>query len=176
VREDGRAVANPFKRDPEPFPDLPEVSLRPIGYVRNRVKAPSPDGWADVESRIVIKPEHEPMLLNLGDYSHIIVVFWPHEVPDDVRGSKPQLHPRDDEAYPLMGVLATRSQIRPNPVLVTPVRLLATKGNVLRVRGLDAIDGTPVLDIKPYLPFYDAVPDASVPGWVAEAQAWREER
>ena len=167
------SMRNPFKRKPEPFPDLPGVTLRPIGYVRNRVKAPTPDGWADVESRIVIRPEYQPMVLNLGDYSHVIVVFWPHEVPDDVRGSKPQLHPRDDETYPLMGVLATRSQIRPNPILVTPVRLLAIKGNILKVRGLDAIDGTPVLDIKPYLPFYDAVPDARVPDWVAEAQAWR---
>jgi tRNA (Thr-GGU) A37 N-methylase len=84
------------------------------------------------------------------------------------------MHPRDDESYPLMGVLATRSQIRPNPLLLTPVRLLGIKGTTLKVRGLDAIDGTPVLDIKPYLPFADAVPEAQVPEWVAKAQAWRD--
>ncbi len=162
------------KRTPEPYPDLPDVTLRPIGYVRSRIKETMPDGWADVESRIVIRPDLEPMLLNIGEYSHIIVVFWPHLVPDDVRGSKPQLHPRDDDKNPLMGVLATRSQIRPNPVLTSPVPLLEVKGNVLRVRGLDAIDGTPVLDIKPYLPHYDSISDARVPGWVAEAQAWRQ--
>jgi tRNA-Thr(GGU) m(6)t(6)A37 methyltransferase TsaA len=159
------------KRTPEPYPDLPDVTLRPIGYIRSRIKETMPDGWADVECRIVIRPDLEPMLLNIGEYSHITVVFWPHLVPDDVRGSKPQLHPRDDDKYPLMGVLATRSQIRPNPVLTSPVPLLEVKGNVLRVRGLDAIDGTPVLDIKPYLPHYDSIPDARVPGWVAEAQA-----
>jgi tRNA-Thr(GGU) m(6)t(6)A37 methyltransferase TsaA len=163
-----------FRRDPEPFPELPDITLRPIGVVRNRIKEPMADGWAEVESRIVLRPELEPMLLNLGDYSHVIVVFWPHRVPDDVRGSKPQLHPRDDEKYPLMGVLATRSQTRPNPILTSPVRLLAVESNVLRVRGLDAIDGTPVLDVKPYLPHHDAIPDARVPGWVTEAQAWRE--
>jgi tRNA-Thr(GGU) m(6)t(6)A37 methyltransferase TsaA len=162
-----------FRRDPEPFPELPDITLRPIGVVRNRVKEPMADGWAELESRIVLRPELEPMLLNLGDYSHVIVVFWPHRVPDDVRGSKPQLHPRDDEKYTLMGVLATRSQTRPNPVLTSPVRLLGVESNVLRVRGLDAIDGTPVLDVKPYLPHHDAIPDARVPGWVTEAQAWR---
>jgi tRNA-Thr(GGU) m(6)t(6)A37 methyltransferase TsaA len=161
---------------PVPFPDLPDVTLRPIGYVRNRVKETMPDGWTEVESRIVLKPDLEPMLLNLGDYSHIIVLFWPHKVPDDLRGSKPQLHPRDDPANPLMGVLATRSQIRPNPILTTPVPLLGIKGNVLRVRGLDAIDGTPVLDIKPYLPFFDAMAEARVPEWVSQAQSWRDKR
>jgi tRNA-Thr(GGU) m(6)t(6)A37 methyltransferase TsaA len=114
------------------------------------------------------------MLLNLDSYSHVIVIFWPHRVPDEVRGSKPQLHPRDDEQYPLMGVLATRSQVRPNPVLTTPVALLGIEGATLRVRGLDAIDGTPVLDVKPYLPHHDAVPDARVPEWVSQAQAWRQ--
>ena len=161
------------RRTPEVFPDLPDVTLRPIGVVRNRVKEPMPDGWADVESRIVMRPELAPMLLNLGEYSHVIVICWPHLVPDDVRGSKPQLHPRDDDKYPLMGVLSTRSQIRPNPLLTSPVPLLEVRENVLRVRGLDAIDGTPVLDVKPYLPHYDSIPDARVPGWVAEAQAWR---
>jgi tRNA-Thr(GGU) m(6)t(6)A37 methyltransferase TsaA len=146
--------------------------MQPIAYVRNKVKE-TKTHWSNVESVIVLKPELEPMLLNLGGYSHLIVVFWPHEVPFEVRGSKPQLYPGDEKKYPLMGVLATRSQIRPNPVLVTPVRLLAIKGNKLKVRGLDAINGTPVLDIKPYLPFHDAVPDAKVPEWVAEAQSWR---
>ncbi|HEY5639534.1 MAG TPA: tRNA (N6-threonylcarbamoyladenosine(37)-N6)-methyltransferase TrmO [Dehalococcoidia bacterium] len=164
-----------IRRQPEAFPDLPDVRLTPIGYVRNRVREPMADGWADVESRVIIRPELTDMLLGLGDYSHVVVVFWPHRVPDEVRGSKPQLHPRDDESYPLMGVLATRSQIRPNPLLVSPVPLLEIDGSVLRVRGLDAIDGTPVLDVKPYLPHHDAIPDARVPKWVEDAQAWRKQ-
>jgi tRNA-Thr(GGU) m(6)t(6)A37 methyltransferase TsaA len=166
-----RAIRKP---PDDTVPDFAPISMRPIGVVRNKVSEPMPDGWANIESRIVLRPECEPMLLNLRDYSHVIVVFWPHRVPDDVRGSKPQLHPRDDPKNPLMGILATRSQIRPNPVLTSPVELLEVKGNFLRVRGLDAIDGTPVLDVKPYLPHYDSIPDARVPGWVAEAQAWRQ--
>lgn len=168
-----KRVRRAFRRDPEPYPDQPDVSMTPIGYVRNKIKEPMPEGWGHVESTIVLREEYAAMLLNIGDYSHIIVVFWPHKIPDEVRGSKPQLHPRDDEQYPRMGVLATRSQIRPNPVLVTPVPLLDVSDNTLRVRGLDAINGTPVLDIKPYLPFFDAIPDARVPKWVEDAQSWR---
>jgi tRNA-Thr(GGU) m(6)t(6)A37 methyltransferase TsaA len=162
-----------FRRVPTAFPELPDVTTRPIGYVKSRIKQTMPDGWADIECEVVLRPELEPMLLNLRDYSHVIVVFWPHLVPEDIRGSKPQLHPRDDERNPLMGVLATRSQIRPNPILTSPVRLLSVKRAVLKVRGLDAVDGTPVLDVKPYLPFFDSVPDARVPKWVDDAQSWR---
>lgn len=154
----------------EGVPDLPEIRIRPIGVVRNSVREPRPTGWRDVVSRIVIQPQYEEALLGLDTYSHIIVIFWPHKVPEEVRGSKPRLHPRDDPQNPLMGVLATRSQIRFNPLMVTGVRLLSLKRNVLKVAGLDAIDGTPVLDIKPYLPHFDSIPEARVPQWVTEAQ------
>jgi tRNA-Thr(GGU) m(6)t(6)A37 methyltransferase TsaA len=155
-----------FAPKPQPVPDLPPVTLRPIGVVRNRVAEPAPEGWRDTVSRIVIRPELADALLGLDGWSHILVLFWPHRIPPEVIGSKHQLHPRDDPANPLQGVLATRSQIRFNPVLVTAVRLLKVKGNVLKVKGLDAIDGTPVLDIKPYVPAFDSVPEARVPEWV----------
>jgi tRNA-Thr(GGU) m(6)t(6)A37 methyltransferase TsaA len=159
-----------FQRRPDALPDFQDVTLRPIGYVRSRVKKPMADGWADVESRIVLRPELGPALLGIDGYSHIIVVFWPDRVSGEVRGSRLQHHPRDDPKYPLMGILATRSQVRPNPVLVTPVALLGVKNNVLKVRGLDAIDGTPVLDVKPYLPFYDAIAGATTPDWVRQSR------
>jgi tRNA-Thr(GGU) m(6)t(6)A37 methyltransferase TsaA len=73
-----------------------------------------------------------------------------------------------DPALPLLGIFATRTQLRPNPIGVSVVPLLARKGNVLRVRGLDAIDGTPVLDVKPYIPHYDSVPQATIPAWASE--------
>lgn len=149
-------------------PPLDEITLRPIGVVRNGVKQPMSGGWEDVESRIVLRLELAPALLGLDGYSHVVVLFWPHFIPDDGRGSKPQLHPLDDPANPLQGVLATRAQIRFNPVLLTPVRLLKVEVNVVRVRGLDAVDGSPVLDLKPYIPHYDSIPDATVPQWVTE--------
>jgi tRNA-Thr(GGU) m(6)t(6)A37 methyltransferase TsaA len=156
----------PRKKKDEPFPELPEITLRPIGYVRNGVKEPKPEHWADVVSRVVIRPELEDALLGLEAWSHIVVVFWPHLIPPEVLGSKHRLHPRDDPENPLQGVLATRSQIRFNPLLMTTVRLVSVKANVLRVKGLDAIDGTPVLDVKPYMPKFDSVPEATMPGWV----------
>jgi tRNA-Thr(GGU) m(6)t(6)A37 methyltransferase TsaA len=156
-----------FSRSPEPLP-LADITLRPIGVVRNRIKEPMPHGWEDVRSRIVLRRELADALLGLDGYSHIHVLFWPHQVPDEVRGSKPRLHPQDDPANPLQGVLATRSQIRFNPILSSAVPLLKLKDNVLDVRGLDAVDGSPVLDVKPYVPHHDSIPEAEVPQWVTE--------
>jgi tRNA-Thr(GGU) m(6)t(6)A37 methyltransferase TsaA len=155
-------------RGDKPFPELPGIALRPIGVVRNGKAEPPRDGWDEVVSRVVIRPDLEDALLGLDGWSHVIVLFWPHLVPEDVRGSKHRLHPRDDPANPLQGVLATRAQIRFNPILSTAVRLLEVKGNVLKVRGLDALDGTPVLDVKPYIARFDSVPDATMPEWVTK--------
>ncbi len=154
-------------RSPEPPPPA-DITLRPMGVVRNRIKEPMSHGWEEVASRIVLRRELAEALLGLDGYSHIQVLFWPHQVPDEVRGSKPRLHPRDDPASPLQGILATRSQIRFNPILVSVVPLLAVKANVLHVRGLDAVDGSPVLDVKPYIPHHDSIPEAKVPQWVTE--------
>lgn len=156
------------RRRDDGVPELPEITLRPIGVVRNGVKQPMPQGWEEVTSRVVLRPELTEALLGLDGYSHVYVLFWPHLVPEDVRGSKPTLHPMDDPANPLQGVLATRSQIRFNPILVSPVRLLKVEGNVLHVKGLDAVDGSPVLDVKPYIPHHDCIPEAEVPRWVTE--------
>ena len=145
---------------------LPAVTMEPIGVVCNGIKDTGRHDWQGVPSRIVLRPDMADALLGLSDYSHIIVLFWLHAVPPEARGSKHRLHPRDDPQNPLQGVLATRSQIRFNPLGFTVVRLLRVKDNVLHVRGLDAIDGTPVFDIKPYIAPYDAVPDARFPDWL----------
>ena len=167
-----------LQRPPESFPELPEIALRPIGVVRNSIKETQPPGfdWDPVTTRIVIRPELEDGLLGLETYSHVKVIFWPHLVPPEVIGSKHRLHPRDDPQNPLQGILATRSQIRFNPLLVTAVPLVSVKGNVLTVRGLDAVNGTPVLDLKPYIPHFDSVPDARVPPWLTEARDGAEAR
>ncbi len=160
-------IRSVFSKASEPFPELADATLRPIAVVRNRIKTTDELAHAsELESRVVVRPEYEEALLGLDTWSHLLVLFWPHGVPEDVRGSKLRIHPGDDPENPLQGILATRSQIRPNPVLCTAVRLLSVKGNVLKVRGLDAIDGTPVLDIKPYVPRFDSVPEATMPEWV----------
>jgi tRNA-Thr(GGU) m(6)t(6)A37 methyltransferase TsaA len=139
------------------------VSIRPIGVVRNNVAQPRPDGWAGLRSDIILRNELTPMLDGIDGYTHIIVVFAFHRVPESEQ--RAHVRPRDDSRIPEQGVLATRSQLRPSPIGVATVRLLRRRKNILRVEGLDAIDGTPVLDVKPYFPNYDAVPAAGVPDW-----------
>jgi tRNA-Thr(GGU) m(6)t(6)A37 methyltransferase TsaA len=151
----------PFRRTAFERPDPPgEVTLAAVGYVRNNVAKPQPRGWENVASVIEILPEHEAKLLHLDRYSHIIVTFYMDLAPG--APEKPeQLTLKSGNQY---GILATRSQLRPNHLGVSAVALVAVDGATLRVHGLDAVDGTPVLDIKPYLPEYDAIPSATIPG------------
>ena len=146
-----------------PVPREPAV-LRPIGVVRNSVRAPRMDGWEGVRSDLIFRDDLTGALDGIETYSHIIVIFHLHVVPEGERTTG-HIHPRGDPRLPEQGVLATRSQRRPNAVGVSVVPLLRRRKNILRVRGLDAIDGTPVLDIKPYIPHYDSVADARVPDW-----------
>ncbi len=139
------------------------VSVRPIGVVRNGVKEPRMDGWAMVRSDIILRDELTDALDGIEGYSHIIVVFAFDRVPESEQ--RQRVRPRGDASLPEEGVLATRSQLRPSPIGVSVVRLLRRRRNIIRVEALDAIDGTPVLDIKPYFPNYDAAPDARVPEW-----------
>lgn len=108
------------------------------------------------------------MLEGIDGYSHLIVVFAFHRVPEGERRERVSSR---DARIPEQGVLATRSQLRPNAVGVAVVPLLKRRKNILRVEGLDAIDGTPVLDIKPYYPNYDAVPGARVPDWATQLES-----
>lgn len=145
--------------------DLPDLTLRPIGMVRNSVKEPRPDGWEAVVSRIILRPGLAEAVIGLDGYSHLLVLFWLHLVPARDESSKTVVPLAGDAGISCQGVLATRSQQRPNPIGTTVVYQLSSKGNILRVRGLDAIDGTPVLDVKPYIPFYDSVESARLPRW-----------
>ena len=89
-----------------------------------------------------------------------------HKVPLE-RGISTKVHPRGRQDLPLVGLFATRAPYRPNPVGMSVVRLLECRGNVIKVQGLDAINGTPVIDIKPYLP-RDGVVDVTFPQWVSK--------
>ena len=143
------------------------VSVRPIAVVRNNGCEPKPDGWESVRSDLIFREELMAALDGIETYSHVLVVFHCHQVPEEERAAL-QIHPQGDERLPQQGVLATRSQRRPSALGVAVVPLVRRRRNILRVLGLDAIDGTPVLDIKPYLPSYDSVPEASVPDWVLQ--------
>jgi tRNA-Thr(GGU) m(6)t(6)A37 methyltransferase TsaA len=137
------------------------VTYRPIAVVHNRVKAPRPQGWQDVRSDIFLREDLIESMEGLEGFSHVIVVFHLDQVPESERRLRLPVGTDARER----GVFATRSQRRPNAIGVSVVPIVHRRQGVLRVTGLDAIDGTPVLDIKPYLPAFDAVPGAKVPGW-----------
>ncbi len=122
------------------------VTFRPIGYVKNDFDEPAaPDQIRAAESQIILAPTLVEGLQGLEVGQQIVVIFHFHRS----QGYALRQHPRGDESRPPRGVFALRSPQRPNPIGVTVVDLLAVEGNVLRVRGLDAINGTPVLDLKP---------------------------
>jgi len=147
--------------------ELPVMKLRAIGRVRNKVKQTVRQGWEKVISDIVVDSSLTEALDGLEGFSHIIVLYWMHRVAD--LGQPPtKVHPRCKQELPLVGLFASRSPHRPNPIGVATVRLIQRQGHILRVEGLDAIDGTPVIDIKPHIPGYDSVADAKVPPWVTE--------
>jgi tRNA-Thr(GGU) m(6)t(6)A37 methyltransferase TsaA len=142
------------------------VTYRPIAVVHNHVKAPRPQGWEGVRSDIFLREDLIESMEGLEGFSHVIVVFHLDQVPESERRLRLQVGTDARER----GVFATRSQRRPNAIGVSVVPIVHRRQGVLRVIGLDAIDGTPVLDIKPYLPAFDAVADAKLPDW-AQARA-----
>ena len=142
---------------------MTQILLKPIGVVKNHIKAPAREDWSHIVSEIVVNPELTEALESIESFSHIIVVYWMHKLP--AREPVLRVHPRGRGDLPLRGTLATRSPMRPNPLGVTVAKLIEHDQNVLTVSGLDAIDGTPVLDIKPHLPNHDAPQEFKVPGW-----------
>ena len=126
------------------------------------------DGWESVRSDIILREELAPMLDGIEGYTHLIVVFAFDRVPESELRERVQ--PRGDARVPEQGVLATRSQLRPSPLGVSVVRQVRRRRNIIWVVGLDAVNGSPVLDVKPYFPNYDAVPDAGIPEWARALQ------
>jgi tRNA (adenine37-N6)-methyltransferase len=148
-------------------PPPPSVTYRPIGVVRSPFT--TPEGMplqavaaADVQGRIVLRAELAPAVADLDGFSHVHVVAHLHRGAPGRLTVVPFL---DDTSR---GVLATRSPRHPNPIGLSVVRLLAVHGATLEVAGLDLLDGTPVLDIKPYVPAFDAF-DAERTGWLTAA-------
>jgi tRNA-Thr(GGU) m(6)t(6)A37 methyltransferase TsaA len=146
---------------------MTEIVLKPIGIVRSEVKEHKRGGWQDVTSEIVIDEEWTQHLDGLDEFSHIMVVFWMHRVPRENRPPT-RIHPRGRDDLPLVGLFATRAPYRPNPIGVSVVKLLHRHENILEVAGLDAIDGTPVLDIKSYMTPVDKPEDIRMPDWVSK--------
>lgn len=141
------------------------IDVRPVGRVRNEVREFMSEGWDSVVSEIEVEGSLAEALDGIEEFSHLLVLFWLDRVGKEQRAIK-KIHPKDRVDLPVVGVLATRSQYRPNPVGATVVRLLARDGCLLRVKGLDALDGTPIIDIKPHIPTRHDEGDVRVPPWI----------
>lgn len=125
-----------------------EITFTPIGHVENEFNLPAPvDEMQRSISRIVIREDLAEGLEGIEQFEKLLVIFHFHLAP---KSYQLRQHPRGDRSRPKRGVFALHSPHRPNPIGVTVVDLLAVEGNVLVVKGLDALNGSPVLDIKPF--------------------------
>jgi tRNA-Thr(GGU) m(6)t(6)A37 methyltransferase TsaA len=148
---------------------LDAVTLHPIGVVRSRVTDLRHRATPGERATIELGEQYLAALTGLDGFSHAIVLTWLDRVSEAERAIR-QEHPAGDRALPLTGVLALRTHHRPNPIGLTVVAIEWVEGARVAVRGLDVIDGTPVLDIKPYIAFYDSVPHARLPNWAGSDQ------
>jgi tRNA (Thr-GGU) A37 N-methylase len=145
-----------------------DIHLRPIGLVRGGRADPIDDDWGKSRARLELDPsQFKPdALAGLSDFSHAEVVYLFDKVSDDkiVAGAR---HPRGREDWPLVGIFAQRGKNRPNRLGVTVCRIVSVDGLGVEVEGLDAIDGTPILDIKPVLRGFLARGEVREPAWAA---------
>jgi tRNA-Thr(GGU) m(6)t(6)A37 methyltransferase TsaA len=142
-----------------------EIIIKPVGIVRSPAQEDVDENWGNVVSEIYLDPEFKDGLNGLAAFSHVIVIFYLHKSSFDVARDLIR-RPQGRADMPMTGIFAQRAKHRPNPLGVTAARILEIKEGVLVVQGLDAIDGTPVIDLKPYYPDYDLRDDARVPDWV----------
>jgi len=145
------------------------ILLRPIGYVRGGRAAVADDGWDAVEARIELNgtafsPES---LSGLEGFSHLVVLTRFH-LADPGKVEREARHPRNNPALPKVGIFAQRGKNRPNHLGVSVCRILGVEGLAVRVAGLDAVDGTPVLDLKPYMTGFEARGQVREPEWARE--------
>ena len=146
------------------------MHLKPIGFVKSPMQEQIDEGWGAVISEIWINNNLAAGLGGLENFSHAVIIFLMHQSNFDIERDLKR-RPRDRADIPEIGIFAQRAKHRPNPIGVTAVQVVGVSGAVLYVQGLDAIDGTPVLDIKPYVPAFDRVDNAKVPGWVDQIMA-----
>jgi tRNA (Thr-GGU) A37 N-methylase len=146
-----------------------ELVVRSIGQVHSTRTAADDDDWDAVEASIALDPDvlDSTATLGLDAFSHIEVVYLFHLV-DETRVCAGARRPRGRDDWPLVGILAQRAKDRPNRIGVTVCRVESVEGLTVRVRGLDAIDGTPVLDVKPVMSGFAPRGEVREPEWAHE--------
>lgn len=141
-----------------------QIIMEPIGYVHNQVREKKDDAWGGNISTIFLEESYHGGLTGLADFTHAIILCHL-----DKTKYIPEKHllrrPRNRADMPLLGIFSQRTKDHPNQIGITAVEILSVAENSITVKGLDAIDGTPVLDIKPYFPAFDKR-EARTPDWV----------
>jgi len=146
---------------------MTEIRYKPIGIIHSPFKQPNgtpiqPAGARDIEGTVEIASEYAAGLKDIEGFSHITLLYQFHLS----KGYSLTVKPYMDEQS--RGVFATRAPSRPNPIGMSVVRLVRVEGNRLYIKGMDIVDGTPLLDIKPYVPQFDTPPVDKI-GWLEEA-------
>jgi tRNA-Thr(GGU) m(6)t(6)A37 methyltransferase TsaA len=141
-----------------------KIEMEAIGFVENDVKDKKDMSWGEDTSSIVLNEQYISGLMGLDDFSHVIIIYHLDRAKYE-KDKHLQRRPQNRDDMPLVGIFSQRGKDRPNRIGMTSVEIVSVSDDRLVVRGLDAVDGTPVLDIKPYYPVYDKK-DASVPDWV----------
>ena len=130
--------------------------IYPIGFINRQ---------GDLTT-IEIDQHYEDALLGLDEFSHVLVCYWFHENDTPDQREVLTVYPRGNPQNPLHGVFATRSPVRPNLIGISICKILSIKNTIIQIDTIDALDGSPVIDLKPYIPTMDSITDAQVPGWV----------
>ncbi len=146
-----------------------KIEIKPVGFVKRSSPTENVKD-KNLVSKIVLKKNLTEALEGIEDFSHLFVVFWLHKAFATEK-LVPKVHPWGKTELPVVGVFATRTPNRPNPLGMTLVELVKRERNILWVKGLDAFDGTPVVDIKPYDKL-DSVDCFQVPEWHAKKHRW----
>ena len=135
---------------------MESFQIFPVGVVRK----------TDSEVAVEIFDEYGDALLGLDGFSHITVLFWFDQNDSAEKRRVLQVHPRKDSRNPLTGVFATHSPKRPNLIGLTVCKIIAINGNLIEIEDIDALDGSPVIDIKCYIPGSVRKDDVRLPDWV----------
>jgi tRNA (adenine37-N6)-methyltransferase len=146
------------------------IPVEAIGTVRNDIQEPTDEGWRRVVSEVILDETFADGLDGIEAFSHVLVLFWMHRAAE-AEPVRMRRRPQGRQDMPEVGIFAQRARHRPNPIGVTAVKLLRRERNRLVVQGLDAINGTPVVDVKPYVPQFDAVESPRVPAWIHRLMA-----
>lgn len=138
-----------------------EIKIKSVGIAKNQEKKHF-GNWRNVITKLVINKEYKDALDGLNEYSHLVVIYWMHEVKKCDIKHVPQGKTKE---VPEVGIFACRCAERPNPIGISTAKIVSIDNNIITVKGLDIIDNTPILDIKPYTPQYDVAKDVKVPAW-----------